>query len=68
MMFTLQHSQAFIERGFSINSDTLQPNMIERSIIAQITVYDAVSSKLSSDPKAVHNIVVTKEMVTLQRS
>ena len=63
MIFSLQHGQAFVERGFSINNDILKPNMVERTIIAQRTVYDAVSSKLSDDPKAVQNIVVAKEML-----
>ena len=71
MIFSLQHGQAFVERGFSINNDILKPNMVERTIIAQRTVYDAVSIKLSDNPKAVQNIVVTEEILLhckLQRS
>ena len=64
MVCTIQYGQAFVERGLSITSDTLQPNMVERTVVAQRTVYDGVCAMLSGDdPKAVHKIVVSKEMI-----
>ena len=62
-MFTLQHGQAFVERGFSINSDLLKPNMLERTIVSQRIITDSVSSILTADPNAVQNIVIDKEML-----
>ena len=62
-MFTLQHGQAFVERGFSINSDLLKPNMLERTIVSQRIIKDSVSSILTADPNAVQNIVIDKEML-----
>ena len=62
-MFTLQHGQAFVERGFSINSDLLKRNMLERTIVSQRIITDSVSSILTADPNAVQNIVIDKEML-----
>ena len=38
-------------------------NMLERTLVAQRTVFDAVSSKLFGDIKAVQNIPITKGMI-----
>ena len=39
-VFTLNHGQAQIERGFHINADLLVENLTSPSIVAQRSVYD----------------------------
>ena len=56
-----------MERGFSINSDVIEHNMLERTVVAQRRVCDGVASMLQqkgiTDPKAVQNITVSKELL-----
>lgn len=40
----MSHGNAFVEGGFSINSDILVENLHEDSIVAQRTVYDAIQA------------------------
>ena len=47
-VFTLSHSQAGVERGFSVNSDLLIENMKERTLVACRSVYDCVMSSTVS--------------------
>ena len=42
-LLTLSHGQAAVERGFSINSDLLAPNLKTESVVAQRMVYDTVA-------------------------
>ena len=74
MIFTLFHGQSAIERGFSINSATLDNNMLEHTIIARRIVCDSVSHMLDSDQQghrgttAVHKLDISKEMLKYYRS
>ena len=40
--FTLSHGQADMERGFSINKDTLKTNMTDKTLIARRFIYNSV--------------------------
>ena len=42
LLLTLSHGQPAVERGFSVNSSLLQPNLRSNSLIAQRVIYDAV--------------------------
>ena len=74
MIFTLFRGQSAIERGFSINSATLDNNMLEHSIIAHRIVCDSVFHMLDSDQQgprgttAVHKLDISKEMLKYCRS
>jgi len=41
----LQHGQASIERGFSVNKESIQVNQLEDSLIAQRLTYDAIKDQ-----------------------
>lgn len=40
----LSHGNANLERGFSVNSECLNPNLQEKSLVARRSIYDSVSS------------------------
>ena len=67
MVFCMFHGQAFVERGFSVNSDVIDHNMLESTIVAQRRICDAVGHLLSTegvdDPKAVHKLNINKDML-----
>ena len=74
MIFSLFHGQSSVERGFSINADTIDNNMEERTIVARRTVHDAVQSLLHhksvDDSKGVAHMekFIDKEMFKYCRS
>lgn len=69
MIFTITHGQAAVERGFSVNKDVITTNMLERTIISQRMVCDAVSNYSTDGNKLdVSKIPVTKEMLQFCRS
>ena len=43
-IFTLSHSQAAVEKGFSVNSELLVENLQEKTLIASRFVYSSVKS------------------------
>ena len=45
MILCLNHGQAAVERGFSVNKNLLQVNMTEASIVPQRMIYDHMISK-----------------------
>lgn len=59
LLLTLSHGQAAVERGFSINSDLLAPNLKTESLVAQRLVYDTIA--LSEIPVA--DFELTKELM-----
>lgn len=40
----LSHENAALKRGFSINKEFLVENLLEESLVAQRTVYDAINA------------------------
>ena len=42
LLLTLSHGQAAVERGFSINSSLLEPNLKSHSLVAQRIIYDTM--------------------------
>ena len=56
---TMSHGQACIERGFSVNTEVLDPNMEELSLKSQRLVYDQI---LASEVK-VHELKINKDLV-----
>ena len=50
LLLTLSHGQAAVERGFSVNSDILAPNLKTQSLVAQRMIFDTVA--LSGFPVA----------------
>ena len=46
MILCLNHEQAAVERGFSINKNLLQVNMTEGFIVPQRMIYDHMVSKI----------------------
>ena len=54
----LSHGNATVESGFSINSDALVENLLEKSVVAQTQVYDGIHH--SGDVLKVDN---TKSMI-----
>ena len=56
---SMSHGQACIERGFSVNTEVLDPNMEEHSLKSQRLVYDQI---LASEVK-VHELKITKDLV-----
>ena len=63
-LLILSHGQAAVERGFSINKDTLKTNLSEKNLTALWIVTDSVRNKLGSDHMYdVHKIKVTKQML-----
>ena len=47
---TFSHGQVAVERGFSVNSSLLQPDLKSHSLIAQRMIYDTI--KLTEMPLA----------------
>ena len=54
---SMSHGQACIERGFSVNTEVLDPNMEELSLKSQRFVYDQI---LASEVK-VHKLKINKD-------
>ena len=59
MILVLFHGQGCNERGFKVNKDMLQPNLIAMSLISQRMIFDhyRVSNNLSPQP-----MTTTKEL------
>ena len=59
MILVLFHGQGCNERGFKVNKDMLQPNLIAMSLISQRMIFDQyrVSNNLSPQP-----MTITKEL------
>ena len=59
MILVLFHGQGCNERGFKVNKDMLQPNLIAMSLISQRMIFDhyRVSNNLSPQP-----MTITKEL------
>lgn len=51
ILLTLSHGQAAVERGFSVNSSLLQPNLKSHSLIAQRMIYDTMILSETPLPK-----------------
>lgn len=49
MVFTFSHGQAAVERGFSVNKDVLENNMLENTIVAQRMICDSVRLELARE-------------------
>lgn len=60
LLLTLSHSQAAVERGFSINKEVLAPNIQEKSLGAIRLVH----SFLSAQKIKVANFVITEKLLT----
>ena len=45
IILCLNHGQAAVEQGFSVNNNLLQVNMTEASVIAERMIYDHMVSK-----------------------
>ena len=41
-VLVLQHGQASIERGFSVNKEAMEVNQLEESLVAQRIIHDAI--------------------------
>ena len=65
MLLTLSHGQATVERGFSVNKDTLAPNMSKESLCAQRLVH---SSLTAAGIKSATEFPVTAELLQSCRS
>ena len=59
ILLTLCHSQSAVERGFNVNSDTVTPNLRDKTLVSMRTVFDTVKV-LKID---VSSFVVTKELI-----
>ena len=59
MMLALFHGEGCVERGFNVNEDVLQPNLVGMSLISQRMIFDhyLVSNDLSPP-----SITITKEL------
>ena len=57
---TICHSQSMMERGFSINTDIVTPNLKIETLISLRTVYDAINAMDIDLP----SFVVPKELLT----
>ena len=54
----LSHRNATVESGFSINSDVLVENLLEKSVVAQRQVYDGIHHS-----RGVSKVDITKSMI-----
>lgn len=65
MILTLSHGQAAIERGFSINKDLIDVNMLEKTITSQRIICDSLSNTLEDNQNKVDfsKVIVNKEML-----
>ena len=61
---TLSHSQASVERGLSVNSEAVIPNLKNEMLVILRTVYDAVKS-LDGD---LSSFTITKELLASCKS
>ena len=69
MILTLSHGQAAIERGFSINKDLINTNMLEETIVAKRVICDGVMSELSNETSScVAQLSISNDMLVLQQS
>ena len=70
MMFVLSHGQSFVERGFSVNKDTLEVNMLERTLVAHRLICDGVAANLSNEenPSDISKFKISKEMMSYCRN
>ena len=64
MTLCLNHGQADIERGFSVNENLLKDNMKEASIISQRFIYDHMTVK-NIKPES---LVITKDLLKSVKS
>lgn len=64
-LLILSHGQASVERGFSVNKDTLRPNLTEKNLVALRLVNDTIKTKLGGNDAVsdVHKINITKNML-----
>ena len=57
-LLTLSHSQATVERGFSINKEVLTPNLKKVSLTAMHLIHDTISTQQVE----VANFDITEEL------
>ena len=70
-MFSLFHGQSAVERGFSVNKETIDNNMLERTIVSRRIICDSVAHTLNQkkmDPKAVYEMEISPGMLKHSRS
>lgn len=58
LVMILSHGNANLERGFSVNLESLQPNMKEESLVARRCVYDSIVQS-----GGIEKFVVTKKLI-----
>ena len=59
-IFTQSHGQSQVERGFNINKNTLQDNLLEKSLIGRRLIYDEVKAS----GKQPHNFEISNGLVS----
>ncbi|GBN02756.1 Kinesin-like protein unc-104 [Araneus ventricosus] len=59
----LSHGSAFVERGFSINSECLIENQLEESLVALRQIYDGVVGA-----GGINDLVITKSMINFVKN
>ncbi|GBL83428.1 hypothetical protein AVEN_110724-1 [Araneus ventricosus] len=59
----LSHGSAFVERGFSINSECLIENQLEESLVALRQIYDGVVGE-----GGINDLVITKSMINFVKN
>ena len=65
----MSHGQASVERGFSVNKDTLKTNMAEKTLTAKRVVIDGIKSQLGvHNLHQVYNGPITKKLMESCRS
>ena len=64
MVLILSNGNAFVERGFNINKETLIENLKNESLVGQRRVYDA----LQYNGKKVHDFTVNKSLIHAARN
>lgn len=70
MMFVLSHGQSFVERGFSVNKDTLEVNMQERTLVAHRMICDGVAASLNNEegPRDISKLKISEKMISYFRN
>lgn len=64
MLFILSHGQAAVERGFSINKDVIENNMLERTVVSRRMIWDGMRNSLSAEDFGdVSKLIITDEML-----
>ena len=58
-LFLPRHGQSQVERGFSINKNTLQENLQRESLVGRKIVYDT----LIDSGKSAHDFVINNEFI-----